>query len=56
MESNTRHIRWQAEPELTNPVIVVAFTGWNDAGDAASTAVRTLIEMSGADALADIDP
>jgi hypothetical protein len=56
MESNTRHIRWQAEPELTNPVIVVAFTGWNDAGDAASTAVRTLIETSGANALADIDP
>jgi hypothetical protein len=36
--------------------MLVAFTGWNDAGDAASTAVRTLIETSGAEALADIDP
>ena len=53
------HVRWMADPErltLTNPVIVAAFTGWNDAGDAASTAVRTLIETSGASALAEIDP
>jgi proteasome assembly chaperone (PAC2) family protein len=53
------HVRWMADPErltLTNPVIVAAFTGWNDAGDAASMAVRTLIETSGASALAEIDP
>ena len=56
MEPSTRHIRWHAEPELTNPVMVIAFTGWNDAGDAASTAVTTLIETSGATPLAEIDP
>jgi proteasome assembly chaperone (PAC2) family protein len=53
------HVRWLADPEgitLTNPVIVAAFTGWNDAGDAASTAVRTMIETSGARPLAEIDP
>jgi proteasome assembly chaperone (PAC2) family protein len=51
------HVRWLAEDiTLTNPVIVAAFTGWNDAGDAASTAVRTMIETSGATALAEIDP
>ena len=53
------HVRWLTEPEavgLTNPVVVAAFTGWNDAGDAASTAVRTLVEASGATALAEIDP
>jgi hypothetical protein len=53
------HVRWLTDPEalgLTNPVLVAAFTGWNDAGDAASTAVRTLIETSGATALAEIDP
>jgi proteasome assembly chaperone (PAC2) family protein len=50
------HIRWLADPTLTNPVVVAAFTGWNDAGDAASSAVRTLIETSGATALAEIDP
>jgi hypothetical protein len=35
------HVRWLAEPELTNPIVVAGFTGWNDAGDAASSAVRT---------------
>jgi proteasome assembly chaperone (PAC2) family protein len=53
------HLRWLPgvdEITLTNPVVVAAFTGWNDAGDAASTAVRTMIESSGATALAEIDP
>lgn len=53
------HVRWLPgadEISLTNPVVVAGFTGWNDAGDAASTAVRTLIESSGAVALAEIDP
>lgn len=36
--------------------MIAAFTGWNDAGDAASTAVRTMVESWGADALAEIDP
>lgn len=53
------HVRWLTEPDaagLTNPVVVAAFTGWNDAGDAASAAVRTLIETSNATPLAEIDP
>ena len=51
------HVRWLVDDvSLTNPVVVAAFTGWNDAGDAASTAVRTMIETSGATALAEIDP
>ncbi len=53
------HVRWLVDPEgiaLTRPVLVAAFTGWNDAGDAASTAVRTLIESSGAREIAEIDP
>ncbi len=29
-------------PELVDPVMVAAFEGWNDAGDAASTAVGHL--------------
>ncbi len=41
---------------LNEPVFVVAFTGWNDAGDAASTAVRSLIESTDATAIAEIDP
>jgi proteasome assembly chaperone (PAC2) family protein len=50
------HIRWLAEPTLRNPVVVAAFTGWNDAGDAASTALRTLVESSSATAFAEVDP
>src|SRR5690606_15422031 len=56
MEGDTEHVRWLAEPSLTNPVVVAAFTGWNDAGDAASMALRTLVESTGASALAEIDP
>lgn len=53
------HVRWLADLDhisLTNPVVVAGFTGWNDAGDAASTALRTMIETSDAQALAEIDP
>ena len=57
------HVRWLVDPtnlttELGNkaPVLVVAFTGWNDAGDAASTAVRTLVTSTSARAIAEIDP
>jgi hypothetical protein len=50
------HVRWLAEPRVNRPVVLAAFTGWNDAGDAASTALRTLVETSRATALAEIDP
>jgi proteasome assembly chaperone (PAC2) family protein len=50
------HVRWRSEPELRSPTLVCAFTGWNDAGDAASSAVRTLVERWGARAVAEIDP
>jgi hypothetical protein len=50
------HVRWLSRPTLRNPVMVAAFTGWNDAGDAASGGVRHLVEEWGAAALAEIDP
>jgi proteasome assembly chaperone (PAC2) family protein len=52
----TEHVRWLVEPNLDRPVLVAAFTGWNDAGDSASMALRTMIEAWGAEALAEIDP
>jgi proteasome assembly chaperone (PAC2) family protein len=52
----TEHVRWLAEPALERPVVISAFTGWNDAGDAASTALTTMIESWNADVLAEIDP
>jgi proteasome assembly chaperone (PAC2) family protein len=53
------HVRWLPgvdEISLNHPIVMAAFTGWNDAGDAASSAVRTMIESSDAVALAEIDP
>jgi len=50
------HVRWLSQPTLRNPIVVAAFTGWNDAGDSASTGVRYLIEDLGATPLAEIDP
>ena len=32
------HVRWLAQPKLQRPTVIAAFTGWNDAGDAASVA------------------
>lgn len=50
------HVRWLAQPTLHRPTIIAAFTGWNDAGDAASNSVRHLIEAWKAQPLAEIDP
>ena len=50
------HVRWLSQPNLRNPVVIAAFTGWNDAGDAASGGVRHLIEDWNATPLAEIDP
>jgi proteasome assembly chaperone (PAC2) family protein len=43
-------------PELRSPVLVAAFEGWNDAGDAATTAVEHLELAWQATPLAVIDP
>jgi proteasome assembly chaperone (PAC2) family protein len=49
-------VRWQSHPRLRRPIMVVAFEGWNDAADAASTAIGHLIQSSGAERFASIDP
>jgi hypothetical protein len=50
------HVRRLSEPTLRTPAVLYAFTGWNDAGDAASSAVRALVERWDATAVAEIDP
>jgi len=50
------HVRWTARPDLPTSVVIAAFEGWNDAGDAASTAARYLIERWAAELVATIDP
>jgi len=50
------YLRWATQPKLRSPVLVAAFEGWNDAGDAATTAVSYLHDRWGAAIVADIDP
>src|SRR5262245_1261988 len=50
------HVRWRSQPDLDDPVLVVAFEGWNDAGNAATTAVRHLGDEWGSKVFATIDP
>ncbi len=50
------HVRWTARPTFGSPVIIAAFEGWNDAGEAASTAARYLLERWDAEPVASIDP
>ena len=50
------HVNWLAEPPtLRSPVLITAFEGWNDAGDAASIAARHLADRWRGTALAEID-
>ena len=46
----------QVDPVLREPALVLAFAGWNDAGDAATTALRYVEAAIGCVPLADIDP
>jgi len=48
---------WESRPDgLRAPAMVCAFTGWNDAGDAASAALRFVGSALGASRFAQIDP
>jgi proteasome assembly chaperone (PAC2) family protein len=43
-------------PELVDPVVIAAFEGWNDAGEAASGVIQHLEETWGATPLVALDP
>ncbi|MEA3019917.1 MAG: hypothetical protein QOI47_1441 [Actinomycetota bacterium] len=50
------HVRWIGEaPELQDPVLLMAFEGWSDAGDAASTALHWVRDRWAPEPLAEID-
>jgi len=49
-------LRWHVRPRLRDPLLVLSFEGWNDAGESASTAARYLADQVGAAPLAEIDP
>ena len=48
-------VRWNAQPSLRQPTLVAAFSGWNDAADAASDGVRWLARTVGARVFATLD-
>lgn len=50
------HVRWSHRPDVDAPVLILAFEGWNDAGDAASSAIRYLRDHNDFERFADIDP
>jgi predicted ATP-grasp superfamily ATP-dependent carboligase len=51
------HIQWSAQrPELRSPILIAAFEGWGDAGDAATTAARHVRDRLGGEVFATIDP
>lgn len=50
------HIQWTAQrPELRSPILIAAFEGWGDAGDAATTAARHVRDRLGGEVIAGID-
>ncbi|TAK69653.1 MAG: PAC2 family protein [Actinomycetota bacterium] len=49
-------IEIESLPELVDPVLVAAFEGWNDAGDAASGTLEHLQEVWGGRPIAEFDP
>jgi proteasome assembly chaperone (PAC2) family protein len=51
-----QHLQWENRPDMDRPVLVAAFAGWNDAGDAATTAADYLIRRWGEGRVARIDP
>lgn len=49
-------IELEAAPELVKPVLVAAFEGWNDAGEAATGAIEHMESVWRAEPLAALDP
>jgi len=49
-------VHWSDRPVLHRPLFVIAFEGWNDAGDAATLALDYLAQEWGATRCATIDP
>jgi proteasome assembly chaperone (PAC2) family protein len=54
-DERLEHVRWTERPALDGPILLAAFEGWSDAGDAASSAVRFIGEQYDAEPFASID-
>src|SRR3989442_7815868 len=50
------YMNFTEQPNLRRPVLIMAFAGWNDASEVATTAVRFLVSRWEAKKLAEVDP
>ncbi len=50
------HVVWHKQERLRDPILIAAFEGWNDAGDAATTAARHLRDVWDLELAAELDP
>ena len=55
MSSHIPHLHWTNEVDLESPILLAAFEGWNDAGEASTTAARYLRDHFNAESVATID-
>jgi proteasome assembly chaperone (PAC2) family protein len=49
-------LRIRSRPELRRPIVIAAFAGWNDASEAATSAVRYMTRRWQTEPFADLDP
>jgi predicted ATP-grasp superfamily ATP-dependent carboligase len=53
---NLDALTFENRPELRNPVLLLSFAGWSDAGASATTAIRYMSDQLMANRFANIDP
>jgi proteasome assembly chaperone (PAC2) family protein len=49
-------LEWQAQPILNDPIALIAFEGWGDAGDSASLAAERFLDSFDSELIATFDP
>ena len=50
------HLIFDERQELDRPILIAAWTGWNDAGESATGAIRFMLRRWRSKAFAHIDP
>jgi hypothetical protein len=53
---NVEALVFENRPQLRNPILLLSFAGWSDAGASATTAVRYMSDQLLASRFATIDP
>ena len=55
-ETTMDELRISDRPDLRDPILIAAFSGWNDAGEAATSALRFMLRRWRVSTVAEIDP